>query len=142
MDFYAEDGFARILHVIRASGHFETCISTTERTLRHIKALRSNVFVGMDIKQLLPKNLLLLRGDQEQMLIDMRDAITHFEKLLLNGEIPEGSSLSIVANSDTLEIGSLKIPIKRVAEWITEFHACAERLAGYNAGADVSDVSA
>ena len=139
MAWYTEDSQAKIANVLRASGHFEACISATERMLRHVKALRSTFFVEKSLKQLLPKNLLLLRGDQERLLIDMRDAITHFEGLLLKGEIPEGSSLSVVANADQLEIGDFKIPIKRFADWITELHACARRLSDYNPGADVGE---
>jgi hypothetical protein len=138
LDWHSKRTNSGLSYVARASGHFEACIWAIERMLRHVKVLRSALFVPPAIKQLLPKSLLLLRGDQEKMLIDIRDAVTHFEGLLLQGEIPEGSSLAVVANGGNLEIGDLRVSIKRLADWIRELHGCAERLADY--GGDASPV--
>jgi len=131
-DFHNEPTKVLISPVVLATGHFETCLWAVERTLKHVKAIRSCLFAPTDMKDLLPKGLVLLRGTEESMLTDMRHSLAHLERDILEGkDIPETTNLCLMAEGKGLRLGSLTVPFEHLADWIRELHGCAERLASY-----------
>lgn len=120
------------LHLtIRASAHFEVCISTLKRSVYLLKRIQKHPEVPQSLKDLLPRGSRVLPGQGEHQILDMRNAIQHLEERIITGEIMAGQSLGLMPSEDCIELGGCRILYPDLAEWLRELHIHAIRLSQY-----------
>jgi hypothetical protein len=129
---YHEDSTsAGIRYITRASGHFESCIWSFERFIKHAKALRSAQFVPEDLRDLVPRSSSFLHSSVEKRITRMRHALAHLEGEALSGRLPPGTDLILLALQSGLSIGSHQLEWPEFTTWLSEVHTCAGALADY-----------
>jgi hypothetical protein len=117
---------------IKASAHFEVCVSTLIRSMNHLMKMRGERKISQPLKDLLPRTL---RGRKVERVRDevkvLRDAIQHLEEKILKGETPTGKPIALMPCEDCIELGGYKISYSHLAEWLRELHGCARKLSRY-----------
>lgn len=119
---------------IRASGHYEVCVSALKRAIDHLKAIRGHPMVPLvpqSLQDLLPRGINVLSGRVESQVTDLRNAIQHLEKVIKKGEILEGQAIALAVNEDDIELGSNKILHSDLAKWLQELHELSSKVAKY-----------
>lgn len=116
-------------YLLRASCHFENCIWHLERFTKHSIALRSDRSAPGDLKALIPRTLSFL--DKEGLVTQLRHTLAHMERDALNGALPQGSNIMLLAVSDGLEVGSHLLSWADLEILLRDVHACASALADY-----------
>lgn len=116
---------------VRSVGYFEGSIDALKRAINHITSIRGNKDVPQSLKDLLPKNSILLTGSVEHQIREMRNAIQHLEKKLIEGKISPGEPFYLSPEEETLSIGSLSIKYGDLADWLKEAHFLALSLKEY-----------
>lgn len=129
--FHGERKGAGIRYILRASGHFESCIWAIERFIKHAKAIRSRTFAASDLGPLIPKSSCFLQSTAERSITRVRHCLAHLEKNALAGQLPQGSNLALLALDEGLSIGSHTIAWPELIAWLTDVHSCASSLADY-----------
>ena len=117
-----------------ASGHFEACISNMKRSVNYLKSIRSYASFSMEIKNLLPHSLRVLKSETEKRISRLRHAIQHLEKQLQSGFITEGQAVYLKPGQNSLDLGGTTILYSELASWLTELHECSSKLFEYFAG--------
>jgi hypothetical protein len=103
--FHGENQEVGIRFINRASGHFESCIWSFERFMKHAKALRSATFVPDDLRDLVPRKSSFLQPAVEKQVTRMRHTLAHLEKDALKGLLPQGSNIILLALESGLSVG-------------------------------------
>lgn len=129
--FWQPEGDLRLGAAIRAMGHFEGAIDALKRSINHLKQLRASRRVPPSLKALLPRDTALLRGSVEGKITDMRDAVQHLEKDIVNEKIAPGQALVLAPRKYALELGPHSLRYDDLASWIAEAHALARLLRDY-----------
>jgi hypothetical protein len=127
---YWEPG-ARLGAMIRAAGYFEDCLSNVKRALNHLKVIRSNKDFPLELKEKLPRQLKVLRGDAEKKITNIRDGIQHLEKDVENLNVKQGNPICLMLEFERLMLGDYSISYQEISEWLRELHQCATNIHGY-----------
>jgi hypothetical protein len=93
LEFHTERRGLVITFILRASGHFETCILTLERFMKHVKALRGANFVHPDLKRMLPREISFLKSTAEKQLVGLRHTLAHLEERAVKGKLPQDATI-------------------------------------------------
>ena len=117
--------------MIRASGYFEDCLSNVKRAINHLKVIRSYKDFPQDLKDTLPRQLKVLRGDAEKKITNIRDAIQHLEKDVENLNVKQGNPICLMLEFERLMLGDYSISYQEISEWLKELHRCATNIHGY-----------
>ena len=117
--------------MIRAAGYFEACISNVKRALNHLKVIRSQKDFPPDLKNGLPRTLKVLRGNVENKITNIRNAIQHLERDIENLNVTQDDPICLILESDQLLLGGYSISYQELSEWLKEFHKCATTIHGY-----------
>jgi hypothetical protein len=120
-----------ITFILRASGHFEACVWALERFVKHVKALRGAPFTPTDLKRLMPRNLRFLKSSAEKQIVGLRHTLAHLEHKALQGKLPQGSTIVLLAVGDGLCVGDHLVTWQDLAAWLQDVHKCASDLADY-----------
>ena len=131
LEFHARDAseFA-IGYIMRATTHFESCIWHLDRFIKHARALRSLENAESELKELIPKDLSFL-AESDNAITNLRNTISHLDKVLDNKELPQGAIIVLAPLKDGLSISSREISWQQLVDWLTEAHKCAEALANF-----------
>jgi len=106
------------------TGHFESCITTMKRAIVFARRMRRH----KNGPQIGKYEVLASSGKK---IVDLRDAIEHLDEDILKGNIPQGSSILLKVNSDSLELAGNEIFFSDLAKWIRELHKIASELIDY-----------
>ena len=120
-----------VTFVLRASGHFENCVLSLERFVKHIKALRGASFAHPDLKRLMPRDFSLLRPSVESQIVGMRHLLAHLEEKAVRGELSDDTSVALLATSDGLCLAEQSLTWSNLVAWLQDTHKCASSLADY-----------
>jgi hypothetical protein len=120
-----------ITFILRASGHFESCIWALERFVKHIKALRRARFAPSDLKSLMPGNISFLQSYAEKQIVGLRHTLAHLEEKALQGKLPQGTKIILLAIDDGLCLGDHLMTWRDITAWLQDIHKCASNLADY-----------
>ena len=131
LQFKASNENLALGRAIRASSHFETCISTLKRAIDHLKAIRGHRKVPPSLKYLLPRGINVLSGDVESQVANMRHAIQHLEGRIKKGEILAGQPIILAINENDIELGAYRIRYSDLADWLKELHNLASKVSNY-----------
>jgi hypothetical protein len=132
LEFVTDKESFRVSRVIRASSHYEVCISTVKRAIDHLKAIRSHPRVPQKLKDLLPRSISVLSGPVEGQVTDMRDAVLHLEGKIKRGEIQEGEPSTLRVWENYISLGKHKILYSDLVDWLTELHSISSTLIDYS----------
>ncbi|MBX9904960.1 MAG: hypothetical protein K2Y31_11430 [Burkholderiales bacterium] len=117
--------------ITRASGHFESCIWSLERFIKHAKALRSATFIPADLRDLVPRQSSFLQSPVEKQITRMRHTLAHLEGEALKGLLPQGSNIILLAIDRGLSVGGHIVEWKELIAWLQDVHATGAALADY-----------
>jgi hypothetical protein len=140
LEFHTKRRGLGITFILRASGHFETCILTLERFVKHIGALRGAKFVDSDLKDLLPRELSFLKSSAETQIVSLRHTIIHLEERAIKGELPQDATVTLLATSSGLYLADHLLPWDDLATWLQDMHKCASNLADYMGEQQISSI--
>jgi hypothetical protein len=131
LEFHAKPRGKKIKFFFLASGHFESCIWTLHRFVRHVNVLRRAKFVPIGLKQLVPRHLSFLTSSAENGLTGLRDTLAHLEERALKGKLPPGCITMLIAIQDGLCISDQLMIWDDLVTWLRDVHKCASDIAGY-----------
>jgi len=117
--------------MIRAAGYFEDCLSNVKRALNHLKVIRSDKDFPLELKNKLPRQLKVLRGDAGKKITNIRDGIQHLEKDVENLNLKQGNPICLMLEFEQLILGIYSISYQELSEWLKELHRCATNIHGY-----------
>jgi len=109
--------------LFRAIGHCEICLISLNRSINFAKRIQQN----RNTLQI-PRNLSVLSGAVTERIRNFRNAIEHLDKDILNGKIQKGEPVSLLVNSDSIELLGEEIYFKEIAVWIQELNSLASTL--------------
>jgi len=132
----------------KAISHFEACILNMHRAIRCFVRLRRSPYAPQELKDLLRKDKPSFVADKiTDRLANVRDAIHHFDEMILKEEFPEGAPIalkpdgpeSLIADEngqslkiiDRLMIGKMEITFSELAEWLVEMSHYTEIICRY-----------
>lgn len=142
-------GGIAISAAVRASGHFEHCLTDAHRAIQHCRRSRRHRSIPPGLRARLPQGPEVLSGKGDGTLNDFRDLIQHLEErllgltkkgpaigehemalLMLNGDKQvDGTATTLVLNR--LEAGPLRLPLATLAGWLRELHDRARQVVEY-----------
>jgi hypothetical protein len=131
LEFHTKRQGLGITFILRASGHFETCILAFERFVKHVKALRRANFVHPDLKRMLPREISFLKSSAEKQIVSLRHTVSHLEERAVKGKLPQDATIVLLATSDGLYLGDHLVPWNDLVTWLEDMHKCASDLADY-----------
>jgi hypothetical protein len=131
LEFHTKRQGLGITFIMRASGHFETCILALERFVKHIKALRGASFVHPNLKRILPREISFLKSTAEKQIVGLRHTFTHLEERAVKGKLPQDATVILLATVDGLYLGDHLINWNDIVMWLQDMHKCASDLADY-----------
>lgn len=120
-----------VTSTLRATGHLEASLSSLERFLKHVKAIRSTTELPRRLKDTLPRSTVLLTSDVERRLTRFRHAIAHTEGELLKGSIQTHSSPFLLTGPTGISLGDHSISWVELVAWLSEAHSLSSSLARY-----------
>ncbi|MHC4475288.1 MAG: hypothetical protein ACYTEL_06575 [Planctomycetota bacterium] len=129
--FAATTKSAGFNYMVTASGNFEVCVDALKRAVNHLKRIRAHPHAPASLIRLLPRNTKVLTGRVEGQVTDMRNAIQHLEKDILEGRVVHGQALALFPGDDGIELGGQKILYTDLSDWLRELHGRASALANY-----------
>lgn len=116
---------------VRASGHFETCITSIKRAIEHLKALRGYYEAPQTLKDILPRGITVLSGKVEKQISGMRHAVHHLDEHIKDRKISQGQPFAMFMARNALELGEHSILYSDLSSWLRELHQLSTKLAGY-----------
>ncbi len=127
--------------ILRASTHFETCITNVHRAIKHVTTIRQNDQILPDSRNALAGHLGIYDRSLQERVRHLRNAIQHQEERVLSGQIGEGENISIVASGDKtpngdgtlmtidrLELGKERVKFEELVACIRELRNSADAL--------------
>ncbi|SFK45055.1 hypothetical protein [Rhodanobacter glycinis] len=126
----APDQFG-ISYIAQATTHFESCIWHFERFIKHARALRSLKSAEIELKAIIPRDLSFLNQSVEHQITQLRHTLAHLEGAALRGQLPQGTSVSLMPLEHGLSISNHVILWSDLAQWLCDAHACIKKLAGF-----------
>lgn len=112
--------------LFRATGHCEICLNSLKRSINFAKRIQRD----RNTLQI-PRNLSVLSGTVTERIRKFRNAIEHLDKDILKGKIQKGEPISLLVNSDSIELLGEEIYFTEIAVWIQELNSLASALATY-----------
>lgn len=141
LKYWTDHSTLQISAILRASTHFETCVTNVHRAIGYLNVIRRQRNVLARSKERLPRKLDVYRPGLQKRIRFFRDAIQHQEERVLNGRIGEGEPFFPVANGDEvpvennslktidrIELGPERIGFRELANCIRELRVCTEAL--------------
>jgi hypothetical protein len=122
-----------LTYAIVASGHFEACLSALHRAFRHLDALRRCNSAPVELKRLIPSDLVERNKPPAREINDLRDATLHLDERITDGDLAQGEAACIMPTQDSLEIGKHRLSFVRLATWLRRLHECTGRVANWGA---------
>ena len=132
---------------IRACAYFEACLTNMHRAVLFMRRILNRPDVPKALKNLFPDKPLFTRSHITDRICNVRNAIQHLDKKVLNGTIPANTPFALRANGpetpiphepaqtlktiDRLQIGSHEIPFSDLCKWLLEMARCAEQISEY-----------
>jgi hypothetical protein len=127
-----------------ACGFFEACITNMHRATGVMIALKRQKNVQQDVKDILPERVRFTQEPVAARLRTMRNAVHHFEGLILKGKPPDNKPIALTADGlvttsgkdavkviDRLKIGDQEILFDELCQWLREMAECAKALQSY-----------
>lgn len=112
--------------LFKCIGHMENYINSMRRAIRFARKMRRNP------SRLVVGRLAVLNDNNGGKVINLRNAIEHLDKAILNDEIAEGQSHTLLVNSDSISLAGIEIPYIELAKWIRELHTLAKNLIDFH----------
>jgi hypothetical protein len=125
-------------YAVAASGHFETCLSALHRALRHLDALRRFKPAPVELKRLIPVDLVERNRTIAREVSDLRDAILHLDERIIKGKLSQGEALCLLPTKEGLELGAHQLPFELLAKWLRRLHDCSSCVADFSERADAT----
>jgi len=118
----------------RAQDHFESCVQSLHRGIVYLERLRSLGCRRSDGEPFIPRprDLEVLRDSVKTQVRDMRDAVEHLDKDILDGNLSESATVGIHLQFEKATLGSLQLRYAEVARWIEQLHEFAALLSRVN----------
>ena len=121
-----------------ATTHFESCVWHLERFIKHAKALRSCRTAEPELKALVPRESIFLRGEVEGRFTELRHTLAHLETPAQLSNILSGSSLALSPVAEGLIVANHKLSWGDLSSLLVAAHQCACRLAEFRPEAHVA----
>lgn len=117
-------------HEYRAQDHFESCVQSLHRAMEYLEHLRRFGYKRGDGTPFIPKprELEVLRDSIRDQVRDMRDAVEHLDRDILEGRLGETVKVGIHLGWERASLGGLTLGYADVARWITQLHEYAALL--------------
>jgi hypothetical protein len=117
-------------HEHRAQDHFESCVQSLHRAMEYFERLRQFGYKSGDGTPFIPRarELEVLRDHIRAQVRDMRDAVEHLDRDILNDQLPEDAMVGIHLGWEKATLGAFALHYADVARWITQLHEFAARL--------------
>jgi hypothetical protein len=117
-------------HEHRAQDHFESCVQSLHRAMEYLEHLRRFGYKRRDGTPFIPRprELEVLRDSIRAKVRDMRDAVEHLDRDILEGRLPETAKVGIHLGWEKASLSSLTLDYADVARWITQLHEYAALL--------------
>jgi hypothetical protein len=114
----------------RAQDHFESCVQSLHRAMEYLEHLRRFGYKRGDGTPFIPRprEVEVLRDSIRAQVRDMRDAVEHLDRDILEGRLPETAKVGIHLGWEKATLGSLTLDYAGVAKWITQLHEYAALL--------------
>ncbi len=114
-------------HEHRAQDHFESCVQSLHRAIEYLERLRAFGYKRGDGAPFVPRprDLEVIRDTVRAKVRDMRDAIEHLDRDILDGSFPESAKVGIHLGWEKASLGGLALDYADVARWITQLHEYA-----------------
>lgn len=131
---YANDGgFVSRVHAL---GHFETCINSVKRSLRHIERLSGHQ-PGPSIDRSV-RRLLSVYGKK---ITPLRNAVEHMDEALQEGTVPEGQPHLLAVSHDgaVLRIADHSLAFTELALLLTRMHSLAAEVIAPEVAPEAAD---
>ena len=119
--FVRSESDLRASILLRAAGHFETCINTMKRAINYLEALR-RARSGPQIS----KNLAVFR--EANRIRVLRDAIEHTDQDIINGAIIPGAPHVLMVKENGLALGGEEVSYQDLVRWLEQLHDQARKL--------------
>ena len=118
-------------HEYRAQDHFESCVQSLHRAMEYLEQLRRFGYKRSDGTPFIPKprELQVLRDSTRTQVRDMRDAVEHLDKDILEGRLSETAKVGIHLGWEKASLGSLTLGYTDVArsEYATPRVCCSAK---------------
>jgi hypothetical protein len=111
---------------IHAVNHVEECLVSLNRCKNYIERIKRSKTIPM-----VSRSLKVLLRHNEKRITDIRDAIEHMDKDIIQNEIPVDEPIAVLVKSDSVELYGIEIFFSELAEWIQELHSFASSLSEY-----------
>lgn len=144
--FWQPSGDVRVGAINRSSSYFEACITNMLRAIRCMIVLRNSKDVPQGLKDKLGKPS-FIKDKNNKRIRNVRDAVAHTEKLVLDGTIPENTPFGILVVGDErphpeqvgqtirklnrIEIGEFSVLFSDLQEMLTEMILCCRLVSDY-----------
>jgi len=117
--------------LVLATTHFESCVWHLERFIKHAKALRSCATAEPELKELVPRNSIFLRGELEGRFTKLRHTLAHLETQSNLADIALGSCLALLPVKDGLIVANHELSWDDLCSLLVAAHQCACQLAEF-----------
>jgi len=134
-DFWNPEKGRALAGMARASGHFESCVSTLQRAIRYLEIIRGYPSFPKSVKDLVPDSLQVLQDETKRKIRKLRNAIQHLEGEIKRGAVKKGDALFLAPGQERVELGCHYILYSDLAKWISESHECSSKLCDHFASA-------
>jgi len=78
-----------------------------------------------------PRNISFLNSSAEKQIVGLRHTLAHLEEKALQGLLPQGTTITLLAIADGLCLGDHLVTWKDLAAWLQDVDKCASDLADY-----------
>jgi len=110
-----------------AIGHFESCVSGAVRAIDFARRIRKD----KNGPGIVPKGVAVLSDAVYKSVNDMRNSVEHLDGDILDGTLSGGVPICLVVRPKAIELAGAQITFAELADWITQLHAIADKLAYY-----------